>query len=517
MSNRSRSSLLFLLCVLSMAMVVACGRTRPISAPPPIDQPSPVENASRQEILAAQIQPGSNIHRIHERLFEQAQHFFEAQDFQKAIRELTKLVALHPEEDLKAKGHWWLGQSYERTGDLLSAQREYRHLASTPNSLIYQRKSEARIHEIQRLLEEMDAPPESTQAIRFTLKQLPESEGFEQGIRRMKQDGVTSLLIDLGCKKSSPSLPTLENSQKVTDAQRLQTLLRDYSARSHQAGLLMYVGVNVRCLGNWATSVGQSWHDVRYQVSTAGKLRTEWFDIFHPSYQAFLIKFLGTLSRQGVDGLIFLNDYPLGLFDGMSPKGLRRFEQQFRLTFDPTKVFYQGFDPLEKAQGSTGPSSLKVAQQSNTLFWRWAGWKARERLTILEGIANRLRSHNPSVQVGLELHPHGLTEPVGALVDYAEDSMDAAGRAFSFFFVRPEIDRSSTFTEEAVIAKLRRISTKAVLDRLLPVLDNPRRVWISMPTKNRQELRSQASASNSFPLFEFPPGIGVVHDLRAFS
>ena len=95
--------------------------------------------------------------------------------------------------------------------------------------------------------------------------------------------------------------------------------------------------------------------------------------------------------------------------------------------------------------------------------------------------------------------------------------MDAAGRSFSFFFVRPEIDRRSTFTEQAVIEKLRRISTKAILDRLLPVVDDPRRVWVSMPAKAGQRLRPQAASTEASPLQGFPSGIGVVHDLRAFS
>jgi hypothetical protein len=102
-------------------------------------------------------------------------------------------------------------------------------------------------------------------------------------------------------------------------------------------------------------------------------------------------------------------------------------------------------------------------------------------------------------------------------VNFAEDAMDAAGRKFSFFFVRPEIDRRSTFTEQAVVDKLRRISTKAVLDRLLPVVDNPRRVWVSMPAQGGQRLSSQATSNEMAPLQDFPAGIGVVHDLRAFS
>ena len=507
-----------LLFLLSLAMLVACGRARVIQAPPgPGSIPPVVEEVPSQDGSLAMAQPTQNIQRIHEQLFQDAQHHFEAQEFQKAIRELTRLVALNPQGSLVPEGHWWLGQSYEKTGDLEAAQREYRHLASAPTGQPYQAKSAQRLQEIQRLLEQRDLPPQQTQAIRFALNQLPEADGFEQGIIKMKQDGVTSLLIDLGCQNITLNFPSSISSRPLSAFGQLQALLRDYSARSHRVGLLMYVGVNLRCLGNWAPSEEGDWRDKTYQVSTARINATERFDLFHSSYQAFLKGFLAKLSKQGVDGLVFLNDYPLSLFDGVTHSGVTGFEKQFRVTFDPHQIFYRGFDPLGDPKGVDGLSGLNDPKGQDALFWRWAGWKARERLTILESLANHLRSEFPSIQFGLELHPHGLTDPVAALVEYAEDSMDAAGRSFSFFFVRPEIDRQSTYTEEAVIAKLRRISTKAVLDRLLPVVDDPRRVWVSMPVKSRQHLRSQTATSDMSPLQDFPAGIGVVHDLRAFS
>jgi hypothetical protein len=214
---------------------------------------------------------------------------------------------------------------------------------------------------------------------------------------------------------------------------------------------------------------------------------------------------------------VFLNDHPLGLVDGMTQIGMKRFKKQFGVAFKPSRIFYQGFDPLRIAKVSQSLSGTAGSGAKDSLFWRWAGWKARERLSILEAVVDRLRSQYPAVQFGLEVHPHALTDPVAALVKYAEDAMDAARRSFSFFFVRPEIDRRSTYTEQAVIEKLRRISTKAVLDRLLPVVDDPRRVWVSMPVKGGQRLRPQTAAPDGSPLQDFPSGIGVVRDLRAFS
>ena len=507
-----------LLCLLCLGMLVACGRTRPVQSPPVTGSlPPVVESRPNQAAPLPEIEQPQNIRRIHNRIFREAQHHFEARDFPQAIQELTRLLALNPQSDLEEDGHWWLGQSYDQVGDWESAQNEYRLLASAPIGQRYQSHSTQRLKELKGLLEQSDGPPEETQAIRFALNQLPGVDGFEQGIKKMKQDGVTTLLIDLGCQRT-----TLNNSPSKSFVQlpaigQLQALLRSYVGRSHRAGLLVYVGLNLRCLGHWAPSEYQAWRDRMYQVDTGTFQATPLFDLFHPAYQEFLSRFLARLCKKGVDGLVFLNDHPLGMFDGMTRNGVKRFEKQFGVVFEPSRIFYHGFDPLGTAKGPKGFSSSKGSRSQDSLFWRWAGWKARERLTILESIVNRLRSQYPSVQFGLELHPHGLTDPVSALVKYAEDAMDAAGRSFSFFFVRPEIDRRSTFTEQAVIDKLRRISTKAILDRLLPVVDDPRRVWVSMPAKGEQRLRHQAASTKVSPLQDFPSGIGVVHDLRAFS
>lgn len=507
-----------IVCLLCAGMLVACGRTRPVQVPtettslPPVVEVSPAQGPPVSGAPQSQ-----NIRQIHERLLKKAQDHFDAQQFQDAIRELTRMLALDPDVDLEGDGHWWLGQSYDHVKDWESAQYEYRWLASAPTGQRYQTHSSRRLKEIQGLLEEQKAPPQDTQAIRFTLNQLPVAEGFEEGITKMKHDGVTTLLIDLGCERLELNQADSQSAEKRPDIGGLQSLIRSYATRSHRAGLLMYVGVNLRCLGNWAPSEHQAWRDRTYHIDTKTFQTTKWFDLFHPAYQEFLSRVLLRMCKEGVDGVVLLNDHPLGPVDGVTKIGLKRFEKQFGVSFDSSQVFYQGFEPLRLANVSRGGSIQMGANTKDRLFWRWVGWKARQRLAILESVVDRLRSQYPSVQFGLELHPHALTNPVGALVKFTEDAMDATQRPFSFFFVRPEIDRRSTYTEQAVIEKLRRISTKAVLERLLPVVDDPRRVWVSMPAKGGKRLRSTTAAEDATPLQNYPIGIGVVHDLRAFS
>jgi hypothetical protein len=244
---------------------------------------------------------------------------------------------------------------------------------------------------------------------------------------------------------------------------------------------------------------------------------SRFFDIFHPDYQQFLHQFLTRLSEESIDGLVFLDDYPLGVYDGVSPSGLSRFQKAFGVDFDPVRVFQPGFDPLRSSKSSGGSTRAQEVPAEDSVFWRWVGWKARERLNIFEQLIGSLRKRELTVHCGLELHPHGLTDPVRALVDYAQDAMEATRRPFSFFFVRPEIDRQSAFDQQAVIEKLRRISMKAVLTRLLPVLDDPRRVWVSMPAERGKRIVPSTAANGTSLLHDFPSGIGVVHDLRAFS
>ncbi|MDH5562645.1 MAG: hypothetical protein OEY91_03345 [Nitrospirota bacterium] len=507
-----------LVCSLCLAGLVACGRTRPAHIPSGSEAlPPVVESVPDDEEQKLGIEESERLHLIHERLFREARQHFEAQEFQQAIQELTRLVALHPAEGLEQDAHWLLGQSYDRVGDWEASQKAYGILASAPFGQRYQAESLQRIHEIQDLLEQIKGPPQQTQAIRFALNQLPGTEGFDQGIAKMKQDGMTTLLIDLGCQRSDAWNAASESSPQLQDLGQLQEVLRSFTERSHRAGLLLYVGVNLRCLGSWAPSESMEWRDRTYQVSTGTFHASTSFDLFHSGYQRFLLSFLSRLCKDGVNGLVFLDDQPLGMLDGMSPLGLKRFESQFGTHFEPSQVFYQGFNPLAGPKGSEGASLTSEASSRDALFWRWAGWKARERLTIVEALVDRLRLQYRSVQFGLEVHPHALTDPVRALVEYAEDAMDATGRPFSFFFVRPELNRRSSYTDQAVIAKLRRISTKAVLDRLLPAVDDPRRVWVSMPAKGGQRLRSEEGSSDFSPLEDFPSGIGVVHDLRAFS
>jgi hypothetical protein len=506
-----------LVCLL---LVAGCGRTRPPQGPPVITTLPPPVAESVPDPVEKSFPPREappEIRLVHAQLFQEAQAHFDGKEYPKTISGLKRLLALRPEGIIEVEGRWLLAQAYSQAGEWESARDQYRTLAGTGNGHRHQSDAKLKFQEIQRLLEQFKMPPLDTQAIRLTLEQLPASGGFDQGIKKMKEDGITTLLIDLGCQgggfQTDPSR-ALRAPHHLLD---LQALLRSYVERSHRVQLLVYVGVNLRCAGNWHDSPKLEWRDRTYHVPTKTVKESRFFDIFHAEYQQFLLQFLTGLSEESIDGLVFLDDYPLGVYDGVSPTGLSRFQETFGVGFDPVRIFQPGFDPLSASKSSGGSTRAQGIPAEDSVFWRWAGWKARERLNIFEQLIGSLRKRDLIVHCGLELHPHGLTDPVRALVDYAQDAMEATRRPFSFFFVRPEIDRQSAFDQQAVIEKLRRISTKAVLTRLLPVLDDPRRVWVSMPAERGKRIVPRTAESGTSPLQDFPSGIGVVHDIRAFS
>jgi hypothetical protein len=508
----------WLLVLVCLGVLAGCGRTRPPQGPPVTSAiPPPVEEAVPDRDPPPVVKTPPDIRLVHVRLFEEAQGHFEGREYPKTISGLKRLLALRPEGTIEVEGRWLLAQAYDRVGEWEAARNQYRTLVGTGNGHRYQADAKLKLKEIQRLLEQFKMPPLDTQAIRLTLEQLPASGGFDEGIKKMKEDGITTLLIDLGCQGGGFQTDHKRTSKAPHHLLDLQSLLRSYVERSHRLQLLVYVGVNLRCVGNWHDAPLPEWRDRSYNVKTQAFEDNRFFDIFHPGYQRFLAQFLTRLSEDSVDGLVFLDDYPLGVYDGMSRSGVNRFENTFGVDFDPVRVFRPGFDPLSVSKPSSGSTRVQGQAAENSVFWRWVGWKARERLTVFEQLIGQLRQRHLTIHCGLELHPHGLTDPVRALVEYAQDAMEATQRPFSFFFVRPEIDRQSAFDQQAVIEKLRRISTKAVLTRLLPVLDDPRRVWVSVPAEGVKRIVPGAAVNGTSLLQDFPSGIGVVHDLRAFS
>ena len=152
-----------------------------------------------------------------------------------------------------------------------------------------------------------------------------------------------------------------------------------------------------------------------FQSDTKTLHSTEWFDLFHPAYQEFLARSLARLCKIGIDGLVFLNDHPLGPYDGLTRIGVKRFEKQFGVDFDPSQVFQNDFDPLVITKKSSGNIRANIKNNKGSIYWRWAGWKARKRLTLLEELVDRLRTQYSSIQFGVRITPSWVNRSIGSV------------------------------------------------------------------------------------------------------
>ena len=228
-----------------LILLHGCGKGRlpedPSPSPRPVIQPG--KHLARL--------PTTNIHRIHENLLRDGKEHIREQRYSEAIRDLSRLLALKPKESMELQGRWLLGQAYYHEDDWQNAQGQYKAIVSSATPNPYQNDARKKLSEIFEHLQGQALPPRATHAIRLTLEQLPTPEGFDQGLKKMKGDGVTALLVDLGCKAKVVRSSQAKNSRRVLNKEELGSLLGSYVTQAHRQDLSIFLGVNLRCLGYW--------------------------------------------------------------------------------------------------------------------------------------------------------------------------------------------------------------------------------------------------------------------------
>ena len=127
-------------------------------------------------------------------------------------------------------------------------------------------------------------------------------------------------------------------------------------------------------------------------------------------------------------GLVIRNEVPVGLYEGFSPLAVQLFAREFGVDFDPVRMFND--DRAVLATDSESGVHLPA------VFWKWAGWKARERYRIIQSLVQTLRVRLPHLEFGITLQPQSVTAPVRGLIHFAEDWGDVARGPFDMFVIR---------------------------------------------------------------------------------
>jgi hypothetical protein len=319
-------------------------------------------------------------------------------------------------------------------------------------------------------------PAESTNTFRGVTalmvapEDVPPPTELERWIQSLRQGGITMVLIDIGTSAGSNHAVS-ENGHRATGiyfrsqwADTIRDIFGELLPPAHQEGLSVFAAVSPRRI-NWVDPT-LGWLDRSYDAVHRQLRLSPYLDLFHPAFQEYLVGLLTDLADTGVDGILFRNDVSLGPYDGFSAFGVRGFERDFHTRMDPAQFFPS---TLPAAQAPTVGHG--AAQPFPADYWRWAGWKTRERVKILDRLSRAMRLRGHTRHVAVEVHPEAVTDPRAALVRYGEDLLEAK-RRFQYFLLRASSQASSPGVNGR--------QTSMVVEQMKGLLGSPDRIWTTI-------------------------------------
>lgn len=382
--------------------------------------------------------PTGLVRAVQERLFQRGRTLFAAHRYGEAVKVFRHLIETHPRTPLLEETHWWLGQAYEGDGRWDEALAEYRiltRLAPITEGARW-REAGSRIRELEQQFHRERRRMGPVVGVLIPASRLPEAAELASWIQSLQRGGITTLLLEIG------------------------TAFKEILPIAHREGLQVFASMAPRRMDLVAPRL--EWYD-RSLDDTGHRLRpSRYLDLFHPGLQEYLKGFMQDLAKSGIDGILFRNDAPLGPRDGFSSYALQGFQQDFGKPLVPSQLFVQ----------TNGVASGSVYAPE---FWRWAGWKSRERVKVLAGLARIMRQQAPGLQVALEIHSESLSDPVTALAQFSEDLLEAKRQGFGLFLIDPS--RAASMPGRGADG----LGGPLFTERVREMVGEPHAIWISMP------------------------------------
>lgn len=424
------------------------------------------------------------------RSLDQAERAFLRADYSTAVRLLNRFLRTYPQSSLWPEARWWLARAHQKTGNLSSALEHFRVVANTRTWNLYQ--TDARFRAMQ--LEERLREPVASGSIQGILTSLGSTPGDADAMLSTSREIEASvILLDVPCRvDANPQ----DNGQAVSfDA------MRSAVQRLYSRGATVYLGVTLRCLGRFAGERKlENWKDWAYDPQSGTLRRSPYYSLHYWGYQTFLVDWLAQFRDLPLAGLVLRNAVPVGLHEGFSPLAVQLFAREFGVDFDPVRLFTD-----DRAVSATEAGS---GVRLPAVFWKWAGWKARERLRIVQNLVQRLRARLPHLEFGMTLRLESITDPIRGMLDFAEDWVDVGRGPFDRFLltvegpdfavVHPTAQGSSTglpgsSDDEVAVAKL------------VQYLGKPEKVWAIL---SGREMRARTQT----PIL--PEAVGRIYDRR---
>lgn len=348
-----------------------------------------------------------------------------------------------PQTPRLAEARWWLGRASEQIGDYHAAVAEYRVLAAGGSdgdsaAALYQRHA---LHRLDQLRQAPGGSPASVGrqvAVGFPVTDIPPVPEWIGWLQSLLKAGVTTIF--------------LEPSRNEQPDELVADQLAAFSKAAHLAGLTVWGtvdphhgrGLSIR--PEWRTRVPDRTGSA---VAGAVSSRTPLPDMVHPGYQAMIEARVTRLLQAGCDGILLRGRTVPGYAREYSDESFQRFAAAFGLTLTPPQLF-SGERP-----------SAPALQDGDTPYWRWAGWKARDFVSLVARLRAAVRRANPAGRLLVEVHGETVSEPLTGLEHYGEDLADLTARAGA-----------------DLVLQLDELTGTAVLDQLVQQGGSADRLWM---------------------------------------
>ena len=421
------------------------------------------------------------------RSLDEAERAFLRADYSTAVRLLNRFLRTHPQSPRSPEARWWLARAYQKTGRLSSAVEHLRVLADTPTWNVYQ--TDARYRAAQ--LEERLGKPMAGKGVLLSLRSVQTPGYVDLALSASREIAGDTILLDVPCRVDG--VPSDSRQSFSFDA------IRSAVEHLHSQEKAVYLGVTLRCLGAFARkSELDNWKDWAYDPLSGTLRRSSHYSLHSGGYQAFFAEWLARFRDLPLTGLVIRSEVPVGLYEGFSPMAVRLFTQEFDVDFDPVRMFND--DQAVLATDSESAVHLPA------VFWKWAGWKARERLRIIRSLVRTLRVRLPHLEFGMTLHLQSVTDPVRGLIHFAEDWIDAARGPFDMFLIKvegsdPKAVRSISQGSSRGFSETG--DQMAAVVKIVEHLGKPEKIWTILPGRT-------GSAYGQSPVL--PKGVGRIYE-----
>ncbi|MGQ0811872.1 MAG: tetratricopeptide repeat protein [Nitrospiraceae bacterium] len=359
-----------------------------------------------------------------------------------AARLLKRFIDTYPQSSQLPEARWSLAQAYEKMGDFPAARTEYRSLVTTipmtADTIGYQE------HALRRLNELRQEPAEyglsrTRVALALSPRQLPPKPDLESWMRMLVSRGVTTLVLDVeagpGSPESAPGVYFQTDKARVVD-----DLFGQMIPLAHQVGMALFGFITLQEMARLGAQ--PEWRTMEYEFAARQFRPSSTLDLLNPAVQDYLIGLMTDLAQTGIDGMLVRVREAKGFSREVSGASLRQFENSLGVKLEPERLF-----------GETARSQTAFQDDANVEYWRWVGWKARERLRLLERMREASKRHLSSMPVVIMMHPEAVMRPVAALEEYGEDFLEIKRKGFEIALSDSSNDLQAAREGEALVRR----------------------------------------------------------------